>query len=825
MFRNYLKIAWRNITRDKASSFINIAGLSFGIASVLFIVLYVQDELQYDKFLKDAGLIYQVNVNGNIGGQEFIAGATPPPAGAALVAAFPEIETFTRIFDPGNTVVGFENNNGGESYFPETGIRAVDANFLEVFSFKLKEGTASTCLQEINAVVLTEKAAKKYFENSSAIGKTLRIGDDKNPFTVTGILYDLPSQSSLQFDMLVPVDAYPVVKRFSWSWVWLQMITYVKLKGNISNADAVVTDLESKFPGMVEVQASNAFDRIGQPWDEFRKNGGKWDLQLQPLTAIHLYSGGIESRLTTLSDIKYVYIFSIIALFIIILACVNFMNLSTAQSAKRAKEVGIRKVLGSTRNRLIKQFLTEAMLFTLLSALTAIILVAALLQPFNLLIEKSLELHSIFTNFIWLFLLAVILVTGLLAGSYPAFYLTSFKPSNTLKGTLTLKNGIGDLFIRNGLVIFQFTVSTILIICTIIVFQQLHFMQDKDLGLQKENVIIIPNTNRLAAGEKTFRDEVMELPEVAEASIATSIPTGNNFTDGYVPEPSSAKEQLAKDISLTSFIVDHNFVPALRLQVLKGRNFSSQFADSASVILNETAVKQIGWQDPVGQFLYYPGNGNQRFKVIGVVRDFNIQSLHNIVVPFALFDTSSKTYDIGTSYIITSVKPGSIVPAIQKLHNKWNSFAPSMPFEYSFLDDEYNALYRKEERMGVVFTLFTTLSIIVGAMGLFGLTAYTAERRTKEIGIRKVLGASGYGIVVMLSKDFVKMVLIASVIAFPIAWWGMDKWLQDFAYRMGIDWWIFLISAMAALLIALLTTGYKALKTANVNPAKSLHME
>ena len=825
MFKNYFKTAWRNMLSRKANSFINIAGLSIGIACVIFIVLYVQDELSYDKFLKDADRIYQVNLNGNIGGQEFLGGGTPPPTGAALVNEFPEIETYTRIYQPGNTVVRHKGNNSAENYFSEKNIWAVDSNFLQVFSYKLKDGNATTCLQKINSVVITENMATKYFGNSSPIGKILLFGDDKIPFTVTAVLYNLPSQSSLQFDMLAPIASYPAVKRFSWSWVWLQVITYVKLRDNIANDDAAIKNLEAKFPSMVKVQAASAFETIGQPFDEFLKNGGRWDLELQRLTNIHLYSAGVGSRLNTLSDIKYVYIFLIIALFIIILACVNFMNLSTAQSTKRAKEVGIRKVLGSVKQQLVKQFLTEAMLYSFISTIIALAMVMLLLQPFNQLIGRSLSFSSLFTNYIWLFILALAIITGLLAGSYPAFYLTSFKPVLVLKGIATVKTSIGSLFIRNGLVIFQFTISTILIICTVIVFKQLQYTQTKDLGLNKENVLVIANTNRLGNSEKTFRDELLKTHEIADAAISTSIPTGYEFTDGYVPEPSGKKERLPKNISLTSFIVDENFIPTLQIKMLEGRNFSREFSDSASVILNEAAVKQIGWKEPLGQYMQYPGGDNQRFRVIGIVKDFNIESLRSTVVPFALFHTSSKTYDMGNSYISARVKAGKISAAINKLQKQWKSFAPDTPFEYSFLDEEFGALYRSEQRMSVVFSLFTALSIFVACLGLFGLAAYTAERRRKEIGIRKVLGASVQSVVAMLSGEFVKMVLIATLIAFPVAWWAMTKWLEDFAYRINISWWMFVIAGITAVVIALITVSFQAIKAAVANPVKSLRTE
>ncbi len=826
MFRNYCKIAVRNISRNKVSSFINIAGLAIGITCVIFILFYVQDELKYDRFFKQAGRIYEVNIEGNMGGQEFLAGTTPPPAGAALLNSFPEIETYTRMFGAGNEVVRYEETkqtvNSG-NYFTEKNIFGVDSNFLKVFDYTLLQGNAVTCLLQPNSVVITSQTAKKYFGNSDAIGKVLLFDDDRKPLTVTGVLQNLPSQSSLQFDMLRPMISFPMVQRFSWSWVWLQMVTFVKLHDNVANDALAMQKLESKFPSMVKQQAANAFKRIGQPLDELEEKGGKYKLRLQPLTAIHLHSAGIGSALTTLSDIKYVYIFSAIACFIIILACVNFMNLSTAQSSKRAKEVGIRKVLGSLKTQLIKQFFTEAFTYTIVSALIALLLVLILIKPFNQLSGKDLSFNLLFSNNNILYLLAIIILTGLLAGSYPSFYLTSFRPAAVLKGNL-FKTNFGNLFLRNGLVIFQFAISTALIVCTIIIFQQMQFTRNKNMGLNKDNVIVIANTNRLGTGEETFRQQISGLPGIKSASITTSIPTKYLFTDGYVPVENN-NEQTVKDISLSSFIVDYDFIPTLQLQLLKGRKFSKDFSDSTSVIINEAAVHQIGWKEPLGQYLQYPGGNNQKFKVIGVVKDFNFQSLHNAITPFALFHSSSKTYDVGFSFIIARANPAETNAVLKKLESKWKSFAPATPFDYSFLDDEFNALYQSDKRMGSVFGIFTMLAIFVACLGLFGLATYTAERRTKEIGIRKVLGASVQGVVGLLSKDFLKLVCIAAIVAFPVAWWAMNKWLDDFAYRINIQWWMFGVAGLLAVVIALVTISFQAIKAAIANPVKSLRTE
>src|SRR5215204_4722743 len=825
MIKNYFKTAWRNMIRNKTSSFINISGLSIGIACVLMIVIYIQNELCYDKFHKDADRIFQVTLKGNMGGQEFWAGNTPPPVGKALVSSFPEIESYTRFFKARDIVARYGAGNSTEKFFTEKNIIAVDSNFLEFFGFKMLEGDPATVLLKPGSVVITADIAKKYFGNENAIGKTIVMNADKKPFTVTGVLENIPSQSSLQFDFLMPVADFPAVKQFSWSWVWQQMISYVKLRSNVKTDVASMRDLEAKFPAMVRVQAASAFRRIGKPFDEFIKSGGRWDLHLLPLTDVHLRSANIGIPwLSHLSNIKYIYIFGSIALFIIILACVNFMNLSTARSAKRAKEVGIRKVTGSTRGQLIRQFLAEAFLHSLISSMIAVILVAVLVKPFSDITGESIKLGIAFTASIWIVLIVLTILIGLLAGSYPAFYLTSFNPVAVLTGKTFSRSGKGALFIRNGLVIFQFTISTILIIGTLVVFKQLNFFRNTNMGLNKENVLVIANSNRLGNSEESFRQTIGQLPGVSNASIANSIPTGNLFGDSYIPDQ-NGEEQVAKDINLSSFIIDYDFIPTLNIQVLKGRNFSKDFSDSLSVILNEEAAKQIGWKDAIGQRIQYPGGNNEWYTVIGIAKDFNVQSLQTAMVPFALFHTSSKSYDIGTSFLMVRMKPGDISNTLSKMESKWKTFVSGEPFDYNFLDASFEALYRSEQRMGSIFSIFTGLSLFIACLGLFGLSAYIAERRIKEIGVRKVLGASVPNVVALLSKDFLKLTLVAVVIAFPVAWWWMNKWLEDFAYRINIHWTVFLIAGLCTLLVALLTVSFQAIKAAIANPVKSLRTE
>jgi putative ABC transport system permease protein len=826
MFKNYFIITCRNITRNKVNSFINISGLALGICCVILISFYVQDEFKFDTSFKDAKRIYQVNLNGIFGGGgEFRADATPPPLGKALTTAFPEVETYARVYRPGDQVVRYEEGKQSQSFFTEKNILAADSNFFQLFNYALKEGDAATCLQKPNTVVITQQTAKKYFGNHSPIGKLLLFGNEKTPFIVTGLLQKIPLQSTLQFDMLTSMSSYPLVNYFDWSWVWCNVGTFVKLKANVSTDKASIKNLEAKFPAMVKQQAASAFDRIGQPFDEFIKKGGKWDFYLQPVTAIHLHSEGISSWHNNLGDIKYIYIFSVIALFIIILACVNFMNLSTAQSAKRAKEVGIRKVLGSVKGQLVKQFLTEAILLSFISTIIAIVLVAVLLKPFNIIAEKDLQLHLLLENNNLLYITALALLTGLVAGSYPAFYLTSFNPVEVLKGLKQFRSNFGTMLIRNGLVIFQFTISTGLIICTIIVFKQLQYTRRESVGFNKENVVVIADNGRLGKSIEAFRQELEKSPGVVSASVSTNAPANGSFGDFYVPEQTGTKEQVAKDISISSFMADENFIPTLQLVLLKGRQFSPEFSDSLSVILNETAVKQIGWKEPVGKYIMYPGGKREKYKVIGVVKDFNVQSFRTAISPFALFHSSSKSYDAGTSYVLARVKPGDVSQTLKAIETKWKSFLPNTPFDYTFLDSSFNAFYRSEKSLGTLFGIFTILSIFVACLGLFGLIAYTAERRTKEIGVRKVLGATVQDVVTLLSKDLVKLVIIASVIAFPIAGWAMNKWLQDFIYRTDISWWIFLAAGAVSLVIALLTVSFQAIKAAMANPVKSLRTE
>jgi len=824
MFRNHLKIALRNALRHKGNSIINISGLALGLTCVILIALFVTDELGYDRFFKDADRVYRVNINGKMGDGEFYAGYTPPPAGATLVDNFPEIESFTRIYRPGVDVLEYKSGNEKRA-FNENNVYAVDSNFLEVLSYPLEKGDPETCLFELGSVVITKNIAEKYFGDVNPIGEILFYGKEKKPLKVTGVLSDMTNlPASMKFDILVRVENFSDVTYFNWSWVWLNMATYVKLTDKAGGNPNVVKHLEAQFPDMLKVQAASAFERIGQPYEQFLENGNKWDLHLQALTDIHLHSGEIASVITEQNDIKNLYIFGIIALFVIVLACVNFINLATAQSTKRSKEIGIRKVLGSFRAQLVRQFLTEAFFYTIASTVLATLLVWVVLPFFNQLSGKNLPFQAIFEDGIWLFILFLSICTALLAGIYPAFYLTSFKPVNILKGTNGLSKGKGGS-IRNGLVVFQFTIAIVMVIATSIVYLQLRYAANRDLGYDKENLIVLQNTEKLEVSEETFRQELASLSEVKSATISSGILTKGSFGDFYVPETVQPDENVAKDITLQSYLVDTEFISTLNLQVLDGRGFEKQFNDSLSVVINEAAAKQIGWKNPIGSMIRYPGGNMESYKVIGVLKDFNLESLHSHIEPFALFSNASKSYDTGVSYITLKLKAGNPKEIIASIQNKWKNYQPDIPFEYSFLDDDLNAAYLSDNRQAALFAIFTFLTIFIACMGLLGLIAFTAQQKTKEIGIRKVLGASISEIVRLLAVDFVKVIFMALLIASPIAWYFMSKWLQDFAYKIDIPWWVFAFSGAMALVIAMLTMGFQAIKAAVANPVESLHTE
>ena len=816
MLKNNLKIALRNFSKNKFYGFINLGGLTVGLAICFIIVLYLQNELGFDKFFKNSDRIYQVILSASFGGNEFDTSNTPPPVGEALQSEFPEVESFTRHYMPGDVIMRYADQK-----FTESNIWLVDSNFLEFFSFPLIEGDVHTCLNGTKSIVLSEELATKYFGNTSPKGQEIFMQDEV--YTVTGVLKNLPKQSSLQFDVLVPIAASDRVKRFSWSWVWLQVDTYIKLHKPMNESE--LSALEAKFPPMVRKNAAGAFQRIGQDIEEFFNQGNRWELSLNPLLDVHLYSSKMGSRLTTKSDIRDVYIFGTVGLIILLLACINFMNLSTARSMGRAREVGVRKVMGSGRSSLISQFLLEAVIYSVIAGIAAIAIVQLTLPTFNQMVNLELQLTDVMNGWALAAVILIPLVAGMLAGSYPAFYLSHFKPAAVLKSKLSIAKG-GNAWVRSGLVVFQFAISVVLVICTFIVLQQIHFSINGDLGIEKENVLIVENMHQLGEKEKSFRNELMNMPEVIDASITTDLPAGGVFGDFYIPDADGENPNQIEDLTLYSYLVDEHFVPTMGIEIIEGRNFEKERGlDSLSIIINEATVRLVGWENPIGKHITYPGGKNETYEVIGVMKDIHNRSFRLSIEPFALFHESSNSYQLQQSYLAAKIAPGSERAVLEKTKTLWASIAPNAPFGFSFLDDNINALYQSEERLGSVLGTFTGLSVFVACLGLLGLIGYTTEQRTKEIGIRKVLGATVTGIAGLLAKDFIQLVVAAILIAIPFAWFFMNRWLMDFEYRINIEWWVFALAGLAAIIIALLTVGFQSVKAALANPVESLRSE
>lgn len=809
MLKHYVKIALRNLLKQKFYALINILGLSIGLASCLLITLYVLDQLSYDGFHERANRIYRVNYTGKLvaDGAPYTIGATPPPLARLLTTEFPEVEMATRIFSKGGLLIRYMDKS-----FMEGNVLAVDTNFFKIFSFKLKEGNALAVFKEPNAMIITEKTARKYFGSEPALGKILRIGDDRKPYKVVGVAENPPHNSHFTFNMLTSLVSEEQVKYFEWSWVWCAITTYVQVKEGAS-----VNNLEAKFPALVKRHAGYTIGRLfGTSLAEFEKNGNSIHLFLQPLRDIHLRSAGITGGLGVHGDIKYLYIFSSVAFFILLLACINFMNLSTACSAGRSKEVGVRKVLGSVKGQLIAQFLTESILTSLLAMLLALGMSELLLLFFKNTLWEGISGNLLQQNGLGLLLFALVFVVGIVAGSYPAFFLSAFKPVEVLKGKL--KQGMKSRAIRSTLVVFQFAVSICLIICTSLVYKQLKYLQNQALGFDKENVLVITNSDRLGNNAGAFKQGLQSLPPVLSASFSTGLPAASIDDELFYTEGTGKK-----DILLSFVTADYDYLKTLAIQIKAGRNFSRDFpsdasAENGAILINEAAAKALGWKNPIGKHLF-SSRDNQSRDIVGIFRDFNFKSLHHNIEPLLIL------YSTEGDYLSMRVRPGEVQRNLASIERLWKKYAPNAPFDYSFLDENFDAQYRTEQQTGQLFMVFTSLAIFIACLGLFGLAAFTAEQRTKEIGIRKVLGATVFGLVHLLSRDFLKLVLIANLIAWPIAWYLIQTWLQDFAYRTVIEPWTFVAAGVLALAIALFTVIFQALKVSRANPVKSLRTE
>jgi putative ABC transport system permease protein len=782
MLRNYLKTALRNLWKNKGFSAINILGLTIGMASSLLILLWVRNELSYDRFNAHADRIYRVTAEAT----GFKAAVNPPWMAPALQAAMPEVRSVVRVSCPSSVLFAV-----GTREFEETGVFYADSNFLQFFNYPLVAGDPKTALRRPDAVLLTTAMARKYFGTDGAIGKTIKMDND-SLLTVTGILADVPENSHLQFDFILPKSLNAQGDQgFNYC--------YIRLDDHFLATPANRTRLEKKIGDVFKQRVTESLLQA--------------DFHLQPLTAIHLHSSDLQIDLPGHGNLQYVNTFLIVAVFILIVACINFMNLATARSARRAKEVGLRKVVGALRGQLMAQFIGESMLIAFLSLVLAIGVVWLVLPAFDHLAGKALSLR-LSDGRLWLMLLGIAAATGLLAGSYPALYLSGFRPVAVLKGSLRTLGG--NLTFRNGLVIVQFVVSIVLLIGTFVVYSQLRFIRDRNPGFAKANLIYMPMKGQLSEKTSALKAELQRHPATSDYCFVSELPV--NLKNGETQVAWLGKDPRAQ-IIIPSITVTEGFIAVFQMKILAGRGFSTAFGnDSSHYVINEKMMRTMGLTlaTAVGKRLQY---GDTKGTVIGVVQDFNFKPIQQPIEPLVLLLGNWR------NDVVVRAKPGQTAAAVQALAEISRELNPGYPFSYNFLDQDLANLYKGEQQMSGIFNLFAVLALVISGLGLYGLSAYLAQRRTKEIGVRKVLGASVFSILYLLSTGFTRLVLVAVVIAVPLSVWAIDRWLAGFAYHVTVNWLIFPLAAVVALLFAWVTVSFETLRAAVMNPAQSLKME
>ncbi len=809
MIKNYFKIAWRNLTKHKGISAINLFGLTVGLTSCLLITVFILNELSYDRYNKNADNIYRVtrSFNNKDGVVSLNLSTVSPPFGYYLPTDFPEIQKMTRLLDDGISPLRYK-----EKLFNEKDVFFADENLFDVFTVKVLKGNPVTALKDPFSIMLTEESAKKYFGDEDPMDKSIRY-NNKFELKVTGIYKAFPSNAHMHPNMLMSFStlrdtAVYGEENLRTNWGNNSFFTYLLLPPRYN-----ANDMVARFPSFVDKHMTGQ-EYVGNQPSKLTKLG------LQKLTDIHLYSH-TDYEAEPNSDISRVYIFAAIAFFILLIACINYMNLSTARSVLRAKEVGIRKVIGAERKEIVFQFIGESVLITLVAIVLASGLLMLTIPWLNQVSGQQLSAKILWKWQVMLPLFISPFMIGFFAGIYPALFMSSFKPVKTLKGLF--KTGGNTISFRKVLVITQFSISIILIITTMVVFQQLRYMQRKSLGFDKEQMVIIPYNSSLKDQYESFRTELLTNSNIKNACRTSRIPTGRLLDNmGAYVSSADSMAPVTTDIKFVS--VDYDFLPAYHINLLAGRNFSREFGtDTAGFVLNQTAIKAIGWKSPeeaVGKDFKY---GSRKGHVIGVISDFHFESMHQQIEPmvFVMFPPRVSYFN----NLSIKISGNNTSAALAAIESTWKKFIPEIPYEYSFLDENFDKLYQAEQRQGTIFTTFACIAIFIACLGLFGLSAFTISQRIKEIGVRKVLGADVSGIVALLSKDFLKLVLVAALIAFPIAWYAMHNWLKDFAYRINIQWWVFIIAAIAALVIALLTVSFQAIKAALANPVKSLRTE
>jgi putative ABC transport system permease protein len=809
MFKNYFKMAWRNLMKYKFISFINLFGLTVGLTCCLLIAAYISNELRYDTFNEKRDQVYRVTRSFNTpdGNEVLHLSAVAPPFGPLLTAAFPDIENITRLTSNGNTAMKY-----GDKLFNENNAYFADEHFFDFFPVPVVRGNAKNALAEPFSVMLTEEMAQKYFGNDDPMDKMIRV-DRQFTYKVTGIFKGLPRNAHLHPGILLSFNslkdsAVYGARQLETNFGNNSFYTYLQFPKGFP-----VATTEAQFPAFLDKNVHFP----GAP-PTFKPSGGT-KLYLQKLTDIHLRSH-LDDEIEENGDMKRVYIFAAIGLFILLIACINYMNLSTARSALRAKEVGIRKVVGARRNMLIAQFLSESVLITWIALILAALFTWILLPSLNKLSGQQLSLDIFLNGRIILPMLLLPFVVGIISGLYPALFLSSFRPIKVLKGMIQI--GSGNVSFRKVLVVAQFSISIILIVATAVVFQQLRYMQQASLGYDRDHVINIPYNSALNPQFESFRNELLKNPSIKDVARSSRIPTGR-LLDALDTKVMGGDSMIPMNVDLKFITVDQHFIPAYNVRFAAGRNFSPDLlTDSVNYIINEAAVKVLGWKsanEAIGKDLSY---GMISGKVIGVTRDFHFESMHQKIVPLLMRMPFQRG---GFGNLSVKTAGGNITAVITAIQNTWSKYQPDSPFTYTFLDESYSRLYDSEQKQGTLFTVFACIAIFIACMGLFGLSAFAIIQRIKEIGIRKVLGASAGNIVTLLSKDFLKLIAIAAVIAFPVAWYAMKHWLQDFAYRVDIAWWVFILAGSIAACIALLTISVQAIKAALANPIKSLRTE
>ncbi|HZY81315.1 MAG TPA: ABC transporter permease [Cyclobacteriaceae bacterium] len=813
MLKSYFKLTLRNISRSRGYSFINIFGLSLGIACCLLTANYVAFEFSFDNFHPNVDRTYRVDQTliWRPGGG--VWGSTTPGLAPLLAREYPEIEEVMRINTPGDYVIRYAKENGEVLAFNETKVFAADSNFFNFFGFKLKEGNTRTALNGPDRVVIADHVAKKLFGDEPAVGKIIQLGNDRTSIEISGVTEKQPENTHFQFNYLLSMSTNRAVRKNEHNWFWTQVVTYARL---VPGADRFA--LEDKLGRLGEEVIKPSYQSAGVNYDDFMMDKGKMEFYLRPVRDVYLKSG--DNRLGPIGDVRYAYAFGAIGLFVLLIAAINFVNLSTARGTKRAREVGVKKALGALRNSLISQFQTESIFLAIFSMVLAIPLVE-ILRLLIVAIMKNDMAFTLWDNPMLLIALPIVaIVVGFLAGLYPSFYLTSFRPVQVLKGKVA--TGMGNSALRGTLVVIQFTISIALLIATVVVVQQMNFIRTTNLGFDKEHTLVINYAEKLGGHIKGFRNELSNMQGVLSASIAQDVPRNIGYQDVYMAEGSNVK------LPCAGLKIDENFISSFGLTLIAGRAHDQEqnASDKMGVVVNETLVNLFGWtpETAIGKNMIYPGDDSVRYPVIGVVKDFHFQSLRENINPLFMASIDSRTWG-DMRVIAVKYKTDDLAGLIRSIENKWNATVEQTPMDFSFLDDDIARAYKEDQRLGDLFAIFACLSIVIAMIGLVGLVAYSAEVKKKEIGIRKVLGATRSRIVVMMNGSYVRLIVVGLLISTPLSWYAMNYWLETFKFRIEISPLVFILSGAAVMIAALLSVAYLSLRAASVNPASVLKEE